>query len=565
MKAFVVHRFDHPSQISVTAHWPEPALGKNQIMIDVYSASLNFFDILQAQGLYQVKRDLPFTLGSEFSGKVSHGFTLPPGCPFKPGDRVFGGGMMPGSFAERIAIDVAQVLPLPDNLTFDQGAGLYITWPTSYQSLVGRAKLQAGEWILVTAAAGGVGLTSVQIAKALGAKVIAAASSGKIEFLKQHGDADYIVDYTKPGWQQEVLNITDGRGVDVVCDPVGIVKDCLKCVAWEGRVVIVGFAAGNVEKIPLNLVLLKNISLVGVFWNGYEVREPVHVASVHKAVADLLGSGRVSAPVVYRDTYALENLADGLLALEGRQTWGKAVRHHLIVHFYNGQTKVVHAGREVGVFENWLEVSPLVIGVSGAMHQSFPNREEAERVFEQERRKGTVRIIGNATSHESRRELDQRPIVDSLPSPPTGITQVISLPPSGVLSPLVLEGEEHLVLSIPVGAPPSSSRHSSNNFPPITIHFSTGSVQYVPSLPPRDAEEAVAPTPEDALASTLAAVNLDSDHPDAPQDGQNMPRTPSPALPIPSALDPRSPVRRTGTSLSGWEIWDIPRYPSNAA
>jgi len=293
-------------------------------MCDVYSAGLNFYDILQAQGRYQTKPPLPFVLGSEFAGKVSHGFPLPAGCPFKAGDRIFGAVL--GSYADKVAADVSAIRPLPDALSFDQAAGLYVTWPTSYEALVGRAKLQAGEWVLVTAAAGGVGLAAVQLAKGLGAKVIAAAGSqDKLNIAKKYGGADYTVDYTKPGWQQEVLKITNGKGVDVIYDPVGMIKDCLKCIAWKGRALVVGFAAGTIEKVPMNLVLLKNISLVGIFWGAYQIREPDHVPSVHKAFLDLLTSGRVSPPVVYKEIFPLERIADGLHLLEGRKTYGKVV------------------------------------------------------------------------------------------------------------------------------------------------------------------------------------------------------------------------------------------------
>ncbi|KAJ7924845.1 hypothetical protein B0H13DRAFT_1162516 [Mycena leptocephala] len=248
--------------------WPVPKLEENQILVDVYSAGLNFFDILQAQGRHQTKPPLPFVLGSEFAGRVSRESPLPAGCPYKPGDRVFGAVL--GSFAEQVAVDFSKIMPLPDTLSFDQGAGLFVTWPTSYEALVGRANLQAGEWVLVTAAAGGVGIAAVQLAKGLGAKVIAAAGSqAKLDIVKKYGGADYTVDYTKPGWQKEVLKITSGKGADVIYDPVGMIKDCLKCIAWKGRALVVGFAAGTVEQVPMNLVLLKNISLVGIHWGAY--------------------------------------------------------------------------------------------------------------------------------------------------------------------------------------------------------------------------------------------------------------------------------------------------------
>jgi NADPH2:quinone reductase len=241
----------------------------------------------------------------------------------KRGQRVFGAQL--GCFADKAAVDVEQLLPLPDNLSFDQGAGIFVTWPTSYEGLVGRAKLAPGEWVLVTAAAGGVGLAAVQIAKALGAIVIAATGSPqKMEIAKRLGGADYAINYSKPGWQKKVLALTNERGVDVIYDPVGLINDSLKCIAWKGRAIVVGFAAGTIEKVPMNIVLLKNISLVGVHWGRYSLKEPGHIPTVWKDLLSLFASGRVK-PVTYDKVYPLEKLTDGLAALEKRQTWAKAV------------------------------------------------------------------------------------------------------------------------------------------------------------------------------------------------------------------------------------------------
>jgi len=323
MRAFVVKELSHPSKISVTRGVPEPTLGPRQILVDVYSAGLNFFDILKAQGKYQHKPPLPFVLGTEFAGKVSHNSPIPEGCPFKPGDRVFGGAQ--GSFADKVAADWEEVLPLPDALDYDQGAGLFITWPTSYEAFVGRAKLKPGEWVLITAAAGGVGITAVQIAKALGAKVIAAAGSqSKLNVACQFGGADHAVDYTKPGWQKEIMRLTGNKGVDVIYDPVGMINDCLKCIAWKGRVLVIGFAGGSIEKVPMNLVLLKNISLVGLFWGAYYQRDAGRIPAVWEGLFSLFASGKLR-PVTYDKKYTLDYVADGLMALERRETWGKAV------------------------------------------------------------------------------------------------------------------------------------------------------------------------------------------------------------------------------------------------
>lgn len=160
---------------------------------------------------------------------------------------------------------------------------------------------------------------------ALGAKVIAAAgSASKIEVAKKFGGADYGVNYSTPGWQKEVLKITGGKGVDVIYDPVGLINDSLKCIAWKGRALVIGFAAGTIEKVPMNLVLLKNVSLVGLHWGAYTQKEPSRIPVVWKELLDMFASGTVQ-PVTYTETWPLEKLSEGLGALERRETWGKAV------------------------------------------------------------------------------------------------------------------------------------------------------------------------------------------------------------------------------------------------
>ncbi|KAK7053299.1 hypothetical protein VNI00_003925 [Paramarasmius palmivorus] len=322
MRAFVVKELAHHTAIKLSEDAPEPQVGPNEVLVDVYSAALNFFDILQTQGKYQTKPKLPFVLGAEFAGRISKNSPIPPGCKFKPGDRVFGAGQ--GAYADKMPVSVDALLPLPDVLSYDEGAGLYITWPTSYEGLVGRAEMKPGEWVLVTAAAGGVGICAVQLAKVLGGRVIAAAGSEeKLEVAKQCG-ADYVVNYGKPGWQKEVLKITNGKGVDIVYDPVGMIQDSFKCIAWKGRAVVVGFAAGSIEKIPLNLVLLKNISVVGLHWGAYRTHEYERLDQVWREVLELFKSKRVK-PIVYSEIYPLEKISEALAALEHRKTWGKAV------------------------------------------------------------------------------------------------------------------------------------------------------------------------------------------------------------------------------------------------
>ncbi|KAG8747168.1 Cytosolic Fe-S cluster assembly factor nar1 [Ceratobasidium sp. 414] len=336
MKAIVINGYAHPAKQPVTHNAPEPAPAADEVVVEVYAAALNFFDILQSQGKYQNQPPFPFVLGAEFAGVIANSSPIPKGCPFKPGDRVFGSAQ--GTYAERVAAKWDSLHPIPAGFSFEQAAGLFVTWPTSYEALVGRAQLQP-----VHAAAGGVGLAAVQIAKALGAKVIATAGTEeKLQVCKSLGGADEVLDYTKPGWQKQVLKLTNGKGADVIYDPVGLIKDSLKCIAWKGRALVVGFAAGQIEKLPMNLVLLKNISIVGVHWGAYMKNDIGHVPSVWKALFD---SGLVPTvyPQIIRERASqtrrvlrgvpsfdmeyrgLDNVSKGLGDLEQRKTWGKAV------------------------------------------------------------------------------------------------------------------------------------------------------------------------------------------------------------------------------------------------
>ncbi|KAF8584843.1 alcohol dehydrogenase [Ramaria rubella] len=323
MKAWQVTSYAHPSKLRMTVDALEPKPAPGEVIVEVYSAALNFFDILQAQGKYQVQPPFPFTLGAELAGCIAANSPIPPGCPYKPGDRVFGSGQ--GAYAERTAIEWRKLHPIPRGMSFDQASGLFVTYPTSYEALIGRAQLQPGEWILVHAAAGGVGLVAVQIAKAVGAKVIATAgSSQKLDVAKRLGGADEVLNYREAGWQKEVMRITGGKGVDVIYDPVGLIRDSLKCIAWKGRAVVVGFVGGEIEKLALNLVLLKNISIVGIHWGAYLKFDVPRIPVVWNALFELFESKKL-VPVVYERTFRLDQLPEALDALEKRETYGKVV------------------------------------------------------------------------------------------------------------------------------------------------------------------------------------------------------------------------------------------------
>ncbi|CAG8480074.1 2370_t:CDS:2 [Cetraspora pellucida] len=344
MKAIVINKFlKTVDELEVDLNAPEPELKKNQVLVEVKASALNYFDILQAesydvknqktmvskplkikmiQGRYQVKPPFPFILGAEFAGVV---IAVHPTVnnKFKPGDKVFGYGQ--GSLAERVATDIDNVHLIPDGMSFEEASGLFITCPTSYTALVIRANLQKDEWCLVHAAAGGVGIAAVQIAKALGAKVIATSGSeNKLAIAKNYG-ADFGVNYNDKDWQKQVLKITGGHGVDVVYDPVGLVQASLKFIAWSGRILVIGFAGENLEKVPTNLVLLKNVSIIGVFYGTYKTRDPERVVEVWNGLFKLFAEKKLKS-VVYKNVYhGLHNVKYGLKAIANRETYGKVV------------------------------------------------------------------------------------------------------------------------------------------------------------------------------------------------------------------------------------------------
>ncbi|WRT66213.1 uncharacterized protein IL334_003166 [Kwoniella shivajii] len=325
MKAFQIKEHTHPSKVTISdIPVPKADASKGQVLVDVHCAGLNFFDILQSQGKYQTQPPLPFVLGAELSGTISASSPIPKGCPYDHGDRVF--GYAQGSYAEQVVVDWRTLLPIPDQLSFQEAATVPLTTTTSYAALVDRAQAQEGEWVLVHAGAGGVGLSACQIAKALGCKVIATASSeDKRDICEKLGKADDVVDYTKKDWQKEVLSITKGKGVNVVFDPVGMIIPSLKCVAWNARLVVVGFAAGSIEKIPANLLLLKQVSVTGVFWGATATKDPEATQRIVMEVLQLLMSGEVKQTIYEKPYIGLDQVSQGLKDIEDRKVWGKAV------------------------------------------------------------------------------------------------------------------------------------------------------------------------------------------------------------------------------------------------
>ncbi|KAI1850908.1 hypothetical protein JX265_007233 [Neoarthrinium moseri] len=304
---------------------PDPKPSPDQYVIEVHAAATNFFDILQIQGKYQHQPPFPWVAGAEFAGVVISTPASVKSPKFPVGSRVFGGSQ--GSYATKILATEVQLLPVPEGWSFRDAAGLFVTAPTSYGALVLRAGVKAGDYVLVHAAAGGVGLAAVQIAKAFGATVIATAGTQRKREVAKTFGADHVVDYRDDKWPELVKKLTPkGRGVDIVYDPVGMVDKSTKCIAWNGRILVVGFAAGTIEKVAMNKVLLKNISLVGIHWGQYSVHEKESVPVVWNGIMRLVEQGKFKGTVFSdKDFVGLESIPDALVALGGRESWGKVV------------------------------------------------------------------------------------------------------------------------------------------------------------------------------------------------------------------------------------------------
>jgi NADPH2:quinone reductase len=321
MRAVVVDRFMEPAELCVREA-PAPALSPGCLRVAVCAAGCNFFDILMVQGRYQVKPPFPFIPGAEIAGVV---LELGDGARgFSVGDRVLASAGL-GGFAEEVVVPARGSYALPETMSFEEGAALPIIYPTSYAGLVDRGALRAGETLLVHAAAGGVGLAAVQIGKALGARVLATAGGAdKCEIALREG-ADAAIDYRAEDFVPRVMELTEGRGADVIYDSVGgeITDQSLKCIAWNGRLVIIGFASGKIPSIQANRILLKNIAVTGLHWGAHATKDPKRIALVMDALFGLYAKGQIR-PVIYARV-PLDEVPAALAALGGRKTWGKVI------------------------------------------------------------------------------------------------------------------------------------------------------------------------------------------------------------------------------------------------
>ncbi len=321
MKAILCTAYGPPESL-VVEDIPSPAPGSGEAVISVKAASVNFPDVLIIENKYQVKPPLPFSPGSELAGivkAVGDGVTT-----FKPGDRVMAITGY-GAFAEEVKTDARRLLAIPDGMDFATAAAFGLTYATSEHALVDRGALKAGETLLVLGAAGGVGLAAIEIGRILGARVIACASTDdKLAVCREHG-ADETINYATEDLRERIKALTGGAGADVVYDPVGgaYTELALRSIAWRGRLLVVGFAAGEIPKIPLNLTLLKGCSIVGVFWGDWARREPQHFADAMTRLARWYAEGRLKPHI--SASFPLERAADALTLMASRKVTGKVV------------------------------------------------------------------------------------------------------------------------------------------------------------------------------------------------------------------------------------------------
>ncbi|HTJ84344.1 MAG TPA: NADPH:quinone oxidoreductase family protein [Polyangiaceae bacterium] len=320
MRAVRCHELIGPEGLRVD-DLPEPEAGAGELVIEVKAAGVNFPDVLITQGKYQFKPPPPFIPGGEVAGivkKVGSGVS-----DFAVGDRV-AATMLFGAFAEQVVTPAAGAVKLPDAIGFEVGAATLLTYLTTMHALIDRAALRAGEKLLVLGAAGGVGTAAIEIGKCLGAKVIAAAGTPeKLEYCRAHG-ADEVIDYSKEDLKERAKALSGG-GVDVVYDPVGgdHTEAALRAIAWEGRLLVVGFASGTIPKIPANLVLLKSCQIVGVFWGAFAAKEPAQNRAHAEQVFAWMAAGKIKPHV--DATFPFDRAREALDRIARREVKGKVV------------------------------------------------------------------------------------------------------------------------------------------------------------------------------------------------------------------------------------------------
>ena len=321
MKAVLCRAFGTPDRL-VVADVESPTVKAGEVKIKVRACGVNFPDALMIQGLYQLKPPFPFSPGLEVSGDVVE---VGSGVDSRRiGERVMA-TMMYGGFAEEVALPAIMALPMPANMSYEAAAGFPLVYGTSHVALAHRGKLQAGETLLVLGAAGGVGLAAVELGKWMGARVIAAAStSEKLELAQAYG-ADDVIQYTAENLRERMNALTDGQGADVIFDPVGgdMFDLAVRRIAWEGRYLVIGFASGRIPDLPANIPLLKNASVVGVFWGAYLLNSPAVIQDSFRQLLSWYAAGRLK-PHIHK-TFPMQAAASAILEIMERRAMGKVL------------------------------------------------------------------------------------------------------------------------------------------------------------------------------------------------------------------------------------------------
>lgn len=323
MKAWQVTELGEPNQALAIAELPKPKPGPNEALIKVEAAALNFFDILQCQGKYQERPELPFTPGAEIAGTIEE---LGEGAQGEIGQRVLATPMLPsGGLSEWAIVKQEGIFPIPDELSYAEAAALFITYQTAYFALHRTANLKKGDVLLVHAASGGVGSAAIQLGKAAGAMVIATAGSeDKLAVCKELG-ADIVINYREEDFVPKVKEATGDKGANVIFDPVGgdTFDRSRKCIAFEGRILVIGFAGGRIADAPTNHALIKNYSIVGVHFGLFRNLMPEQVMKAHHELMELYIEGAIK-PLIYKE-FEFEDVVDALEQLGSRKTYGKLV------------------------------------------------------------------------------------------------------------------------------------------------------------------------------------------------------------------------------------------------
>ena len=321
MRALVCNEYGPPESLTIEDQ-EDPVAGEGEVVIDVAAAGINFPDVLSIAGKYQVKTPPPFVPGNEAAGTICA--TGEGVSRFSVGDKVII-ATRGAAFAEKCVSHEQSTTLLPEGLDLEQGAGFSVTYGTSYHALKQSANLQSGETVLVLGAAGGVGVTAVEIARTMGARVIAAASNDeKLEFAKSAG-ADELINYSEVPLKETVKELTDGNGADVVYDPVGgeLADQAFRATAWHGRYLVIGFASGDIPKFAANIALLKEASIIGVWWGTWAAKNPVLQTQNVEELAALIADGKLNPRV--SEAYALDDYVNAFSAITERRALGKVI------------------------------------------------------------------------------------------------------------------------------------------------------------------------------------------------------------------------------------------------